>query len=124
MDGLATLLLVLVVIGLLALTLVVWALVVAIRREDWAWVVALAISVLALGVIAPIVAVVYLVTYRKNGPTPAKQGRFRRPVEEGWYPDPGAEFDQRWWDGATWTDQVMDDGIARTRPLPAEGRRP
>lgn len=30
----------------------------------------------------------------------------------GWYPDPQARFDQRWYDGTAWTPQVMRAGVA------------
>lgn len=120
MDGLAALLLLVIVVGLIALVFVVWALVVAVRREDWPWVVALVVSLLALGVVAPIVALVYLIAYREKGPSPAsvRQQRRQGPIEEGWYDDPGGEYAHRWWNGSAWTDRVLDDGVARTRPLP------
>ncbi|MEO0494960.1 MAG: DUF2510 domain-containing protein [Actinomycetota bacterium] len=118
MDGLGAVLLVVILIGLAALALVVWALVVALRREAWAWVAAIVVSLIALGVVAPIVAAVYLITYRKNGPTPATPKPSGPPPAEGWYEDPGGEYDRRWWNGHAWTDQVLDAGITRTRPIP------
>lgn len=41
-----------------------------------------------------------------------------------WRPDPGGQFDHRWWDGAAWTDQVSVGGVAQTAPLPATGAPP
>lgn len=29
----------------------------------------------------------------------------------GWYPDPSGEHEQRFWDGAAWTDKVAESGI-------------
>lgn len=33
-----------------------------------------------------------------------------------WHPDPTGRHQQRWWDGATWTDQVADNGAVSTDP--------
>ena len=100
-------------IGLLAIAVVIWALVVAVRRSDWPWAIGLGVSVVLLGPIAPIVAAVYLIAFRKRGPTPHAP---RRPQPEGWYDDPGGEYDMRGWTGDAWSDQVMDNGVNRTRP--------
>ncbi len=35
----------------------------------------------------------------------------------GWYPDPLARHEHRYWDGATWTDDVADQGVAGSDPL-------
>lgn len=35
----------------------------------------------------------------------------------GWYPDPSGEFEQRYWDGATWTEHVVRAGAQSTSPL-------
>ncbi len=43
--------------------------------------------------------------------------------QPGWYADPTATFDLRWWDGARWTDAVVKDGVPTTSPLP-DGRGP
>ncbi len=36
----------------------------------------------------------------------------------GWYADPTGTFEQRWWNGTTWTDQVMHAGQQTVSPLP------
>lgn len=36
----------------------------------------------------------------------------------GWHPDPGGRHQFRWWDGASWTDQVADGNTVGTDPLP------
>jgi hypothetical protein len=40
-----------------------------------------------------------------------------------WHPDPTQRHQLRYWDGAAWTDQVSDSGIASTDPIgaPAPG---
>jgi uncharacterized protein YxjI len=38
----------------------------------------------------------------------------------GWYPDPGRQFQQRYWDGATWTEHVVGPQGQTTAPLPAQ----
>lgn len=41
--------------------------------------------------------------------------------QPGWYADPAASHELRWWDGATWTDAVMTAAVQTTSPLPAPG---
>jgi len=36
----------------------------------------------------------------------------------GWYPDPSARHEQRYWDGTRWTEHVNDGGVQSTDPLP------
>lgn len=36
-----------------------------------------------------------------------------------WRPDPGGQFQFRWWDGQQWTDQVANGQDVSTAPLPA-----
>jgi hypothetical protein len=43
--------------------------------------------------------------------------------EPGWYPDPYSRHEHRYWDGASWTDQVSDGGQVGTDP-PTEGPPP
>src|SRR6516225_9841942 len=42
-------------------------------------------------------------------------------VPAGWYDDPSARHERRYWDGTDWTAQVSDAGIAATDQL---GTRP
>lgn len=37
----------------------------------------------------------------------------------GWHPDPMHRHQQRWWDGASWTEHVTDDGAPGVDPLDA-----
>ncbi|MEM9465818.1 MAG: DUF2510 domain-containing protein [Actinomycetota bacterium] len=106
-------------IGLLALGVVIWGLVVAVRRSDWPWAIGIGASAIVFGPVAPIAAAVYLIAYRTNGPTPHELRRSSTAVPEGWYDDPGGEYDMRWWSGDDWSDQVMDNGVNRTRPRTA-----
>jgi hypothetical protein len=36
-----------------------------------------------------------------------------------WHPDPTQRHQMRYWDGATWTDQVSDNGVTTTDPIGA-----
>lgn len=38
-------------------------------------------------------------------------------ADAGWYADPSERFEQRYWDGAHWTDDVMTGGRRSTSPL-------
>ena len=38
--------------------------------------------------------------------------------QPGWYADPTAAFELRWWDGSTWTDRVQHAGQQTVSPLP------
>jgi len=39
-------------------------------------------------------------------------------ITPGWYPDPAGRFEQRYWNGAAWTEQVMSRGVPGYDPLP------
>ncbi len=39
------------------------------------------------------------------------------PGEPGWYRDPNQRFDQRYWDGAAWTERVRDGGAQSYAPV-------
>jgi hypothetical protein len=38
-------------------------------------------------------------------------------AEAGWYADPAQRFEQRYWDGTRWTDDVMTGGQPSRSPL-------
>jgi len=40
-------------------------------------------------------------------------------TQSGWYPDPTATFDHRYWDGTSWTSHVSTKGVLSYSPLPA-----
>ena len=40
-------------------------------------------------------------------------------VAPGWYPDPSARWQVRWWDGSAWSDHVAANGRQARDPLPA-----
>jgi Protein of unknown function (DUF2510) len=53
--------------------------------------------------------------WAQKGGQPAGGASATAPVAS-WYPDPTARHQQRYWDGATWTDNVSDNGVtARDR---------
>lgn len=52
-------------------------------------------------------------------PTPETMGHIGSPAA-GWYADPSGEHLARYWDGATWTDQVRDD-VADPAPSTGPG---
>ncbi len=38
--------------------------------------------------------------------------------QAGWYADPAGTFEQRWWNGTAWTDQVLNGGVPTVSALP------
>lgn len=38
-------------------------------------------------------------------------------VQAGWYPDPSGQFEQRYWDGAVWTEHVFSGGVQSIAPI-------
>ena len=35
----------------------------------------------------------------------------------GWHPDPSGRHEMRYWNGASWTDDVSDAGVAAKDPM-------
>jgi Protein of unknown function (DUF2510) len=46
-----------------------------------------------------------------------KDGSSMNSPAPGWHPDPTSRHQYRYWDGARWTDDVADGGVASTDPL-------
>jgi hypothetical protein len=46
------------------------------------------------------------------------QGALAGGAPAGWQPDPSGRFEQRYWDGASWTEHVSTGGVASSDPLP------
>lgn len=42
--------------------------------------------------------------------------------QPGWYADPAADADLRWWDGVRWTENVLRQGVPSRSALPAPGQ--
>ncbi len=42
----------------------------------------------------------------------------------GWYPSPGVAEEERYWDGARWTDYTRSTGPSQTEPAPARAAAP
>jgi len=45
-------------------------------------------------------------------------------IPAAWYPDPSGRHQFRYWQGASWTDAVADDGRTASDPLPPSSRTP
>lgn len=39
-------------------------------------------------------------------------------MDTGWHPDPSSQHELRYWDGARWTEHVVDRGVQSVSPLP------
>ena len=51
-----------------------------------------------------------------SAPAPAAAAAATPAVPAGWYADPAARFDLRYWDGSTWTEHVSRAGQQYTDP--------
>lgn len=69
-----------------------------------------------LGLPAAVVAIVMLSSSRR-------EARSRPPVVAGWYDDPSARHEQRYWDGREWTAIVSDGSVRSQDPLEPGARR-
>jgi F0F1-type ATP synthase assembly protein I len=58
-------------------------------------------------------AVLFLIARRTTKPADAPSGAPQSPPP-GWYPDPTATHELRYWDGAAWTDRVENGGVQET----------
>lgn len=57
-------------------------------------------------------------------PAPAGAPWTSTPPLFGWYEDPVAKHEERYWDGREWSDHVRDGGVVSTDPLPPYGTPP
>jgi Protein of unknown function (DUF2510)/Protein of unknown function (DUF2516) len=115
--------------GLAPIALGVIALVDATRRTDdeWAranqsktlWVVLIAVG-FVLCAIGLVIDLVYLLSIRpqldRAAPSYPAAGVPAAP-QAGWYPDPYARHEQRWFDGFRWTEHVSDAGAPSADPV-------
>jgi hypothetical protein len=87
--------------------------------NEWVILVIL-IGILALPVLI-IVAIVLGARGRRTTKTHTASGEMPTPIQlgpaAGWFPDPTGRHEQRYWDGATWTDAVVSNGQPGTDPL-------
>ncbi len=112
--------------GLAPLVLGVIALVDATRRSDaeWArasqnkilWVVLIAVGFVAC-IFGVVIDLVYLLSIRPQldrvgGPAETGAGA----PQAGWYPDPNARHELRYFDGTRWSDHVSDAGVPASDP--------
>ncbi|HEY3722710.1 MAG TPA: DUF2516 family protein [Acidimicrobiia bacterium] len=122
-------------IGVAPLALGIIALVDSTRRPDdeWArarqnktlWVVLIAVG-FVLCAVGLVIDLVYLLSIRpqldrvaaRPGVAVAQVAAVA-PVapQPGWYPDPHARHELRWFDGLRWTEHVSDGGVTATEPV-------
>jgi hypothetical protein len=122
-------------IGVAPLALGINALVDSTRRPDdeWArarqnktlWVVLIAVG-FVLCAVGLVIDLVYLLSIRpqldrvaaRPGVAVAQVAAVA-PVapQPGWYPDPHARHELRWFDGLRWTEHVSDGGVTATEPV-------
>jgi len=50
------------------------------------------------------------------GPTSSPSGAPHASTDPAWHGDPFARHEQRWWDGAKWTEKVSDSGVRSIDP--------
>lgn len=117
--------------GIAPLAIGVIALVDATRRPDdeWVrasqnkvlWVVLIAVGFL-LCAIGLVIDLVYLLSIRpqldRASPAASAVPAGSAAPQPGWYPDPYARHEQRWFDGFRWTEHVADAGAPAADPVP------
>ncbi len=74
-----------------------------------------------LTAVAAVLAIVVVRTITSRQETARTERRSSSSAGPGWYPDPLARFDHRYWDGTAWTDHVSKAGQMMTDPLSAMG---
>ena len=123
-------------IGVAPLALGIIALVDATRRPDdeWdrahqnktLWVVLIAVGFL-LCLVGVVIDLVYLLTIRPQLDRTAGRpgvGAAQAPAvapQPGWYPDPHARHELRWFDGLRWTEHISNGGVTATERVPGPG---
>jgi hypothetical protein len=117
------------VLGLAALVVTIYGAVRAGQNSDMGWLVGIILGwVIGMGWL---VALIYLVSVdpqrqgagRLGRPDLVGRGRDVPPPDPsasapaGWYGDPAARHEQRYWDGAHWTEHVTDGGRPGIDPV-------
>ena len=127
------------VVGLvffLPFLVILWGIIDAATRPDWAWVSAgqnktLWVALQAIGVffclVGLVLSIVYLTSIRPKVAAAQEGGGRAGPgappppppsVPPGWLPDPSGRHQLRYWDGSAWTANVSDGGNQSTEPTP------
>ena len=71
--------------------------------------------------VAAVLAIVVVRTITSRQETARAQRPSTSAPVPGWYPDPTARFDHRYWDGTNWTDHVSKAGQPTTDPVAGTG---
>jgi hypothetical protein len=53
-----------------------------------------------------------------SGPTATVVEPTRTGMDAGWFPDPSGKFQERFWSGTAWTENVRRDGVPSTDAYP------
>jgi hypothetical protein len=116
------------VVGLAFLVITIYAAVRAGQNDDMGWLVGIILGwVIGMGWL---IGIIYLVSVdpqrrpvsegspdflrRMQGVPPASPSAA---APAGWYADPAGRHEQRYWDGAQWTQHVTDGGRPSTDPV-------
>jgi hypothetical protein len=73
-------------------------------------------------IVVPIAIIVWRVMSNTAGDGGLYGSRYAPPppapsTPDGWYPDPSAAHQERWYRSGRWTAQVRDDGVVTDDPL-------
>jgi hypothetical protein len=115
------------VVGLAFLVITIYAAVRAGQNDDMGWLVGIILGwVIGMGWL---IGLIYLMSVdpQRAGANPSETfyGRMRgappadpsASAPAGWYADPAGRHEQRYWDGAQWTQHVTDGGRPSTDPV-------
>jgi hypothetical protein len=79
------------------------------------------IIVMGMLVVLPVLIVAVVLGARRGreiqATSPVVTGPMQQGPAPGWYPDPTGRHEQRYWDGAVWTDAVVSNGQPGTAPI-------
>ena len=93
----------------------IWAIIRAFKSGQTGWAVGILLAMI-FGPLSLVLAIVYLLAIHPKQTASTDPIASGSAAPAGWLADPSGRHQLRYWDGATWTDQVSNDNVASTDP--------